>query len=945
MTLNCRSLRGKVTELKVLLDNQKVNIALLQETWLTTGDLSVYAELKENGFRVVKLERSDKRGGGLAILIKQDITKNVIPCHEFEYEDFENCCCFITIGKTKISIVNIYRPPNKSKPRFLIQFEKFLSSLLEREGMLVMAGDFNIDLSVDDNTKRDFSSILEKYGLIQLITRPTRKSSLLDFVIIQEIDESITRVIQTKEDFPSDHVPLFVTQDINSLFGTKNVKTGIVRDYQLLDDEVLKHELLQSLLTDASYFRHLNSLQCVNLYNSEITTIIDRLCPEKLRVFKRDQTKRWFTDDLRSLKQKKRQLERKMKKSPTSEKIAEEYRKAKNFYTLSLKRARINFFSQKIKSCANDSKNLYKVLNGLTGHKKDIILPNGDSESITAEKMSDFYVEKVSKIRKIIQDSGTPIKTTNNNSIDSTGHKNTSLLKFKHMTMNELKTLVSSLKKKSSKLDPVPTTILMKVIDILYPFILHMVNSAISECSFPPPLKHALVTPILKNSSLDPNKFNNFRPVSLLPFLSKILEKILYGQLNDYIEGNNLHAKMQSAYRGNHSCESALTRIVDDVQKQNSQGKHVLMILLDSSAAFDTVDHDVLLNKLQQSYNVDGEALEMLKSYLSQRSFSTVIGQAVSTVRTLKYGVPQGSLLGPLLYILYTKELEDIVLHHNMKSHMYADDCQLYVAVSTEDVTTSVNAVEVCLNDIKDWMSRNFLKLNPEKTQAKVFKCKSTNNPDLSSLPLQLSETVTILGVDLNDSFKFTKLVSKKVRKCQFHLRNFFNIKDNLNRPTRTILITNQILSTLDYCNVLLLDATDKDIYPLKLILNNAIRFIFGLRLRDHVSPYYRMMNLLPIRKRISFKACTIAHKIFYDSAPFYLRENFEKFQRTTTIGLRETSGRDDFMFSVDKKDLNSKNLLHKIKLLWNTLPNNIRKCESLPLFKSKLKTKLLSEP
>ena len=104
-------------------------------------------------------------------------------------------------------------------------------------------------------------------------------------------------------------------------------------------------------------------------------------------------------------------------------------------------------------------------------------------------------------------------------------------------------------------------------------------------------------------------------------------------------------------------------------------------------------------------------------------------------------------------------------------------------------------------------------------------------------------------------------------------------------------------------------------------------------------------MNLLPIRKRISFKACTIAHRIFYDSAPIYLKENFKKFQRTTTIGLRETSGRDDFMFSVDKKDLNSNNLLHKIKLLWNTLPNNIRKCESLPLFKSKLKTKLLSEP
>ena len=162
--------------------------------------------------------------------------------------------------------------------------------------------------------------------------------------------------------------------------------------------------------------------------------------------------------------------------------------------------------------------------------------------------------------------------------------------------------------------------------------------------------------------------------------------------------------------------------------------------------------------------------------------------------------------------------------------------------------------------------------------------------------------------------------------------------------PTRIKLIYNQVLSCVDFCNILLLGASDKDLRPLKLIINRAIRFVFSLGIRNHITPHYKHLGLLPIRERIKFKASIIAHKIFYNDAPSYLTEKFDKFVKTTNITLRPTTGRDDFMFDENLNTRKSKNLVSKMKITWNSLPYDIRKLDSISLFKIKLKTKLLSE-
>ena len=483
----------------------------------------------------------------------------------------------------------------------------------------------------------------------------------------------------------------------------------------------------------------------------------------------------------------------------------------------------------------------------------------------------------------------------------------------------------------------------MQILDTLCPIILRIVNSIISQSEFPKALKHAVITPILKNPKLDPELYNNFRPVSSLPFLSKVSEKAIHDQLTEYLQRNCLYSRFQSAYRKNHSCETALTKLVDDLQKLTFNRNNVLLIMLDSSAAFDTVDHEILIKKLESSFKVSHCALKLIKSYLTDRTFSTKVNQVQSSPRPLKFGVPQGSLLGPLLYILYTSEIEDIVLEHGLKIITYADDCQIYMTLNNSDKNVSEMTLKTCLDKIKIWMDENFLKLNEDKTLVKMFAPKTVqlSYTGTKFLDFELMESVKTLGVIINDNLKFTEFVSKKVQICNLHLRNLYNIRQSLDIPTRTLLVTNLIFSTIDYCNILLLGATDKDLRPLRLVLNRSIRFILNVRYDEHITPYYKQLHFLPVRQRIKFKACLVGFKIFHGQAPIYLQDEFEKYCPNSQILLREGAGRDNLMFALDPKDIRNARLSSKIKKEWNSLSIDTRKCDTLSIFKTKLKSEL----
>ena len=394
-------------------------------------------------------------------------------------------------------------------------------------------------------------------------------------------------------------------------------------------------------------------------------------------------------------------------------------------------------------------------------------------------------------------------------------------------------------------------------------------------------------------------------------------------------------------------------KVVGDIQKSINEDNSVALILLDSSAAFDTVDHAILIDRLEKTFQITGNALKWIKSYLTDRTFSIKLNKTVSNPKTLTYGVPQGSLLGPIFYILYTKEIETIVKQHGMQVHLYADDCQIYISFKSQYIKQAENKIKACLSNIKKWMDKSFLKLNPNKTNLIIINSKTdphyrpTFNLKFNNCLVPPSEMVISLGVNISNNLDFSRFISKKVQICSYHLRNLTHIKKSLPLDTRIVLVTNLIFSTIDYCNSLLIGLTDKDLKPLQKIINKAVRFIFDLRKRDHISPFAFKAHFLPIGYRIKFKIGLIAFKIINGMSPDYLSEGFKMFQPTTLSNLRVGGvgqGRDSFMFDSPSIKFQTKSIFSELISFWNKLPYTIRTSETLAILKTRLKTHLFKK-
>ena len=267
-------------------------------------------------------------------------------------------------------------------------------------------------------------------------------------------------------------------------------------------------------------------------------------------------------------------------------------------------------------------------------------------------------------------------------------------------------------------MDPLPSYVMKQCVSTLLPVITSIVNRSLDTASMPESLKIAQIDPHLKKFGLDHEMFKNFRPVSNLAFVSKVIEKAVAAQLIEYIDSNDLGELYQSAYKKMHSTETALLKMQNDILRAIDQHKTVALLLLDLSAAFDTVDHAILLHRLQSRFGISEKALYWFRSYLDNRwQYVSLRGTKSSCHRTC-YGVPQGSVLGPILYLIYTSPLGDIVRRHGMSFHCYADDTQIYFAFESDTpAAVTSERIEACIKDVSDWMSTNMLIFNMDKIE------------------------------------------------------------------------------------------------------------------------------------------------------------------------------------------------------------------------------------
>ena len=515
---------------------------------------------------------------------------------------------------------------------------------------------------------------------------------------------------------------------------------------------------------------------------------------------------------------------------------------------------------------------------------------------------------------------------------------------FSPLSPDDVLNLVTSSRPTTCPLDPVPSPIFQTIAPDLLPYITSIINTSVTSGCVPSALKSARVTPLLKKPTLDPSDVKNYRPVSLLSFLSKTLERVVSNQLSLHLSQNNLLDPNQSGFKKAHSTETALLAVTEALHSAQAASHSAVLILLDLSAAFDTVNHRLLLDTLAD-LGIGGTALKWFSSYLTDRTYQVSWKGLLSSPRTLHTGVPQGSVLGPLLFSLYTKSLGTIITAHNLSYHCYADDTQLFLSFPPS-ATQVEHRITACLADISQWMSANHLKLNPDKTELLFFPAKSSPSRDLTiSIDNNLvtsAPKAKNLGVVLDSQLSFTAHITAVTRSCRFTLYNIRRIRPFLTQESAQLLIQTSVLSKLDYCNSLLTGLPACALKPLQLIQNAAARLVFNQPKFSHVTPLLRSLHWLPVAARTEYKTLMLAFKATKGMAPPYLANLIAPYKPSRALRSAEAGK----LVVPSLKTPGQRSTRPKLfsllaPKLWNALPITIRTAESLPIFRRNLKTHL----
>jgi hypothetical protein len=442
----------------------------------------------------------------------------------------------------------------------------------------------------------------------------------------------------------------------------------------------------------------------------------------------------------------------------------------------------------------------------------------------------------------------------------------------------------------------------------------------------------------------------NFRPISNLSFMSKIVERIVVRQLSQYLDANGLLPKLQSGFRRHHSTESALLRVLSDLFSSVDSGRISLLALLDVSAAFDTVDHAILLDRLSISFGITGSAFDWMRSFVVGRTQTVHYCGSISQCAVVRSGVAQGSVLGPLLYVLYTADIQKLVESLGFGVHLYADDTQFHGSCAVSEAAGLASRAVQVVNEIKNWMSSNRLRLNADKTQ---FIWLGTGhflgNRDTQAINTILSSTdiVNNLGVYLDSELTLERQVSKLCQVCYFHLRRLRTVRRSLSKECLRTLVHAFVTSRVDHCNSLLYGSYSYLLDRLQSVLNSAARLVLNIAKFSGISAAIRdELHWLPIRKRIEFKIVLLVRHCLVGAAPEYLIELCRPVSSAAgRQSLRSASRGDLIIPRFRLRTFGSRAFAISGPQLWNSLPLDVRQSrDNLLQFKMKLKTFLFQQ-
>lgn len=853
-----------ITDLSAKLGN--IDFICLSETFMKKGS---ECNLLLPGYKIAScFSRQDQRRGGTCILIKNEfdytpllhITNQFACPYSFE-------CCGVELKNYNLIIICVYRIPNSNVDIFFEKLSLLLGKVTKSDKkQVIICGDWNIDMLKDNVKSKELKTILHNHNLYPHINVPTRKASSID-QIATNLDNSDVKVDIHRlavSDHDTGQSISFSVPKINT--NAKSTKQWFEKRRDLSQENILKFCDCISSLSFNDVYEEEDCNKSFELFHDELRLFYDLCFPLiRVKVGKKPTKNKWITRGLKKCCMKKRLLYNRYQNEAFNKKHNQmnylDYTRILKKCILKSQQINNNRYIIQSKNKCKASWDVVKKNINLTNDKYDVKQIKKDDIIYSEPKdicelFNEYFINLTSK-NKNIPDTILTYKTEH--IIDT---KNSMFLK--PISESEVISIITSLNNTNSAgYDEISTKIIKMCANFLASPLVHIINKSFEQGVFPNRLKISVVKPIFKKG--DPSEMGNYRPITLIPILSKILERAMLERMESFLTKNNILVSNQFGFRKGKSTTQACFSLVKEITESLDK-KHIVMgLFLDMSKAFDYVCHPYLLHKLNK-YGIRGKANDWLKSYLFERYQLTEISKIIdckkittrSSPRINASGVPQGSILGPLLFLMYINDLPKALNH---QCFLFADDTTLVIKCKDK------NNLETLTNDelrrVIDWLEQNNLKVNLDKTTAVHFKAYNQTdacvNINYQNTNIHKSTSSTFLGMTIDNNLNWKEQVEKvciKLDKFVFALRRLRLVAS---QKTALSAYYGYVSSVLRYGLIIWGHSVDAQ-RALK-VQKKCIRAICGADYLDHCKPLFKRLNILPLPSQYILEICMFVKK------------------------------------------------------------------------------------